>query len=153
MCLIRSSASSLRSARLSPNRPAPWIATHNPLSGNLEDRLLPPSGQFILGTDENGRDIFSRIVYGARTSLYIIALVAVTAAPIGLLIGTAAGYIGGWVEAVLMRLTDAFLAFPKLILALAFASALGAGLENAVLAIALTAWPPYARIEIGRAHV
>ena len=125
---------------------APWIATHNPLSGNLEDRLLPPSGQFILGTDENGRDIFSRIVYGARTSLYIIALVAVTAAPIGLLIGTTAGYVGGWVETGLMRLTDAFLAFPKLILALAFAAALGAGLENAVLAIALTAWPPYARI-------
>ncbi|WP_374384895.1 ABC transporter permease [Dongia sp.] len=125
---------------------APWIATHNPLSGNLEDRLLPPSGQFFLGTDENGRDIFSRIVYGARTSLYIIALVAVTAAPIGLLIGTTAGYVGGWVETGLMRLTDAFLAFPKLILALAFAAALGAGLENAVLAIALTAWPPYARI-------
>ena len=71
---------------------------------------------------------------------------AVTAAPIGLLIGTTAGYVGGWVETGLMRLTDAFLAFPKLILALAFAAALGAGLENAVLAIALTAWPPYARI-------
>ncbi len=125
---------------------APWISPHDPLSGNLEDRLLPPSSKFILGTDENGRDIFSRIVYGARTSLYIIGLVAVTAAPIGLLIGTTAGYVGGWVETALMRLTDAFLAFPKLILALAFASALGAGLENAVLAIALTAWPPYARI-------
>lgn len=125
---------------------APWISPHNPLSGNLEERLLPPSAKFWLGTDENGRDIFSRIVYGARTSLYIIGLVAVSAAPIGLLIGTTAGYVGGWVESALMRLTDAFLAFPKLILALAFASALGAGLENAVLAIALTAWPPYARI-------
>jgi len=125
---------------------ASWISPHDPLFGNLEDRLLPPSGKFWLGTDENGRDIFSRIVFGARTTLYIIGLVAVTAAPIGLLIGTTAGYLGGWVESALMRLTDAFLAFPKLILALAFAAALGAGLENAVLAIALTAWPPYARI-------
>ncbi len=125
---------------------APWISPHNPLSGELQDRLLPPSANFLLGTDENGRDIFSRIVFGARTTLYIIGLVAVTAAPIGLLIGTTAGYMGGWVETTLMRLTDAFLAYPKLILALAFAAALGAGLENAVLAIALTAWPPYARI-------
>ncbi|WP_374305748.1 ABC transporter permease [Ferrovibrio sp.] len=125
---------------------APWISPHNPLSGELQDRLLPPSANFLLGTDENGRDIFSRIVFGARTTLYIIGLVAVTAAPIGLLIGTTAGYLGGWVETTLMRLTDAFLAYPKLILALAFAAALGAGLENAVLAIALTAWPPYARI-------
>jgi peptide/nickel transport system permease protein len=125
---------------------APWIAPHNPLSGELPDRLLPPSSQFWLGTDENGRDIFSRIVYGARTTLYIIGLVAVTAAPIGLLVGTTAGYVGGWVESALMRLTDAFLAYPKLILALAFAAALGAGIENAVLAIALTSWPPYARI-------
>nr|WP_298681725.1 ABC transporter permease [uncultured Dongia sp.] len=125
---------------------APWISPHNPLSGELEDRLLPPSGKFFLGTDENGRDIFSRIVFGARTTLYIIGLVAVTAAPIGLLIGTTAGYVGGWVETALMRITDAFLAFPKLILALAFAAALGPGLENAVLAIAITSWPPYARI-------
>jgi peptide/nickel transport system permease protein len=125
---------------------APWIAPHNPISGELDDRLLPPSGEFWLGTDQQGRDIFSRIVYGARTTLFIIGLVAITAAPIGLLIGTTAGFLGGWVETVLMRLTDAFLAFPKLILALAFAAALGPGLENAVLAIALTAWPPYARI-------
>jgi peptide/nickel transport system permease protein len=125
---------------------APWIAPHNPLWGDLPDRLLPPSGKFLLGTDDQGRDIFSRIVFGARTTLYIIGLVAVTAAPIGLLIGTTAGYLGGWVETALMRLTDAFLAYPKLILALAFAAALGAGLENAVLAIAITSWPPYARI-------
>ncbi|MBK8159197.1 MAG: ABC transporter permease [Rhodospirillaceae bacterium] len=125
---------------------APWIAPHNPLWGDLPDRLLPPSSRFLLGTDDQGRDIFSRIVYGARTTLYIIGLVAVTAAPIGLLIGATAGYVGGWVETALMRLTDAFLAYPKLILALAFAAALGAGLENAVLAIAITSWPPYARI-------
>lgn len=125
---------------------APWISPHDPLSGDDLLRLLPPSSEYLLGTDEVGRDIFSRIVFGARTTLYIVGLVAITAAPIGLLIGTTAGYVGGWVETTLMRLTDAFLAYPKLILALAFAAALGAGVENAVLAIALTSWPPYARI-------
>ena len=85
---------------------APWIAPHNPLWGDLPDRLLPPSGKFLLGTDDQGRDIFSRIVFGARTTLYIIGLVAVTAAPIGLLIGTTAGYLGGWVETALMRLVE-----------------------------------------------
>jgi peptide/nickel transport system permease protein len=75
-----------------------------------------------------------------------VALVAITAAPIGLLVGTAAGYLGGWVDTVLMRITDIFLAFPRLILALAFVAALGPGIENAVIAISITSWPPYARI-------
>jgi peptide/nickel transport system permease protein len=125
---------------------APWIATHQPNEQNLAQRLLPPGGAHWLGTDEFGRDIFSRIVFGARITLYIVVLVAVIAAPIGLIVGTAAGYLGGWVDATLMRITDVFLAFPSLILALAFVAALGPGIENAVIAIALTAWPPYARI-------
>jgi peptide/nickel transport system permease protein len=126
---------------------APWIATHDPYAQNLAQRLLPPgSAGHWLGTDEFGRDIFSRIVYGARITLYIVALVAAIAAPIGLIVGTAAGYLGGWVDAALMRITDVFLAFPSLILALAFVAALGPGIENAVIAIALTSWPPYARI-------
>jgi peptide/nickel transport system permease protein len=125
---------------------APWIATHAPNDQNLAQRLLPPSAAHWLGTDDFGRDVFSRIVYGARITLYIVVLVAVIAAPIGLLVGTAAGYLGGWVDAALMRVTDVFLAFPSLILALAFVAALGPGIENAVIAIALTAWPPYARI-------
>ncbi|TGP68136.1 ABC transporter permease, partial [bacterium M00.F.Ca.ET.227.01.1.1] len=79
-------------------------------------------------------------------TLYVVILVAVIAAPIGLLVGTVAGYAGGWTDAVLMRITDIFLAFPKLVLALAFVAALGPGIENAVLAIAITSWPPYARI-------
>jgi peptide/nickel transport system permease protein len=125
---------------------APWLAPHNPLSGDLAARLQPPGGEFWLGTDQQGRDIWSRIVYGSRTTILIVVMVAISAAPLGVAIGASAGYLGGWVESCLMRLTDAFLAFPKLVLALAFAAALGSGIENAVLAIALTAWPPYARI-------
>ena len=126
---------------------APWIAPHDPLTQDLSRRLLPPGTPGnILGTDDFGRDILSRIIHGARITLYIIALVAVTAPVLGLLIGTVAGYFGGWIDAVLMRLTDIFLAFPRLILALALVAVLGPGIENAVLAIALTAWPPYARV-------
>ena len=126
---------------------APWIATHDPLAQNLSQRLLPPLSQgHLMGTDEFGRDIFSRIVYGSRITLYIVTLVALTAPLFGLLVGTVAGYFGGIVDQVLMRITDIFLAFPRLILALALVAVLGPGIENAVLAIALTAWPPYARV-------
>lgn len=126
---------------------APLLATHNPFAQDLGARLLPPgSDGYIFGTDSLGRDIYSRLLYGARISLYIVALVALVAPLLGLIIGTIAGYMGGWVDVVLMRFTDIFLAFPRLILALAFVAALGAGIENAVLAISLTAWPPYARI-------
>jgi peptide/nickel transport system permease protein len=126
---------------------APLLATDPPNLQNLANRLAPPgSGGHLLGTDELGRDIWSRIVFGARTTLTIVALVAVTAPVLGLVIGTAAGYFGGWIDRILMRVTDIFLALPRLILALAFVAALGPGVENAVLAIALTAWPPYARV-------
>lgn len=126
---------------------APAIATHDPYTQDLNLRLSSPGENgYILGSDSYGRDIFSRLIYGARITLYIVALVAVTAPLIGLIIGTVSGYIGGWVNTVLMRITDIFLAFPKLVLALAFVGALGAGIENAVLAIVLTAWPAYARI-------
>ncbi|WP_149141286.1 nickel transporter permease [Gemmobacter caeruleus] len=126
---------------------APVLATHDPIAQNLQNRLQPPgSPGHWLGTDDFGRDIWSRIVYGARITLSVIALVAVTAPVLGLIIGTVAGYFGGWVDAVLMRVTDIFLAFPRLILALALVAVLGPGIENAVLAIALTAWPPYARV-------
>ncbi len=125
---------------------APLIATADPLAQNLDLRLLPPSGTNFFGTDSLGRDIFSRIVYGTRVTLVIVLLVVVTVGPIGLLIGAASGYLGGWVDRLLMRITDVFLAFPRLVLALAFVAALGPGLENAVIAIAITAWPPYARV-------
>lgn len=126
---------------------APMLAPHDPFTQTLANRLAPlGTPGHPLGTDSLGRDILSRLIYGARITLYIVALVAMIAPVAGLLVGTVAGYAGGWVDAVLMRITDIFLAFPRLVLALAFVAALGAGIENAVLAISLTAWPPYARI-------
>ena len=128
---------------------APWLAPYDPVAGGdlRTERLLPPfSGGHLLGTDDQARDILSRIIWGSRLTLLVVVLVAVIATPIGLLVGTTAGYFGGWIDTVLMRTTDIFLAFPRLILALAFVAALGPGIENAVIAISLTAWPPYARI-------
>ena len=124
------------------------IAPYDPLAGGdlRTERLLPPSWDHLMGTDDLARDIFSRIVYGSRVTLLVVALVAAIATPVGLLIGTTAGYFGGWVDIVLMRVTDIFLAFPRLILALAFVAALGPGIENAIIAIAITSWPPYARL-------
>ena len=112
----------------------------------FDKRLMPPSATNWFGTDALGRDIFSRIVYGTRITLVIVLLVVVTVGPFGLLIGAISGYYGGWVDRLLMRITDVFLAFPRLVLALAFVAALGPGIENAIIAIAVTAWPAYARI-------
>ena len=125
---------------------APVLPLQSPYRQDLAGRLLPPSDAHWFGTDELGRDIFSRIANGARITLYIVALVSAIVVPIGLLVGTVAGYLGGVLDTVLMRITDIFLAFPRLILALAFVAALGPGIENAVIAISLTSWPPYARI-------
>lgn len=125
---------------------APWIATYNIGATDLANRLQPPSWEHYFGTDELGRDIYSRLVYGSRITLYIVSLTAIIAAPIGLIIGTTAGYMGGWVDTALMRIVDIFLAFPSLVLALAFAAALGPGIENAVIAISLASWPPIARL-------
>lgn len=126
---------------------APWLAPYDPIAQNLKLRLLPPLSEgHILGTDDFGRDILSRLIMGSRITLFIITLVAVTAPLFGMLVGTIAGYFGGWTDEILMRITDIFLAFPKLILALALVAVLGPGMENAVLAIALTSWPPYARV-------
>lgn len=125
---------------------APLIAPYDPIATNLGHRLLPPSSDYIFGTDEMGRDIFSRIIWGTRLTLYVVGLVAIIAAPVGIIVGTVSGYLGGFIDTALMRLTDIFLAFPKLILALAFVAALGPGIENAIIAISITSWPPYARI-------
>jgi peptide/nickel transport system permease protein len=126
---------------------APLLAPYPPTVGDLRtERLLPPSALHWAGTDDQGRDILSRLIHGSRITLQVVVLVAVLAAPVGLLVGTVAGYAGGWIDGLLMRVTDIFLAFPRLILALAFVAALGPGIGNAVVAIAITSWPPYARI-------
>jgi peptide/nickel transport system permease protein len=125
---------------------APWITASDGLEPDLANRLQVPSLEHWFGTDQLGRDIFDRIIWGSRITLYIVGLVTIIVVPIGLVIGIIAGYLGGIVDSILMRLTDIFLAFPRLILAMAFVAVLGPGLENAVLAIALTTWSPFARI-------
>ncbi|MDR6448145.1 nickel transporter permease [Paraburkholderia sp. 22099] len=125
----------------------PLLAPHDPLQQVLADRLLPPgSASHWLGTDQLGRDILSRLIDGSRLTLSIAILVVVIVVPVGLAVGTTAGFFGGWIDNVLMRITDIALAFPKIVLALAFAAALGPGVINAVIAISITAWPAYARL-------
>lgn len=126
---------------------APLIAPYGITEGTLgKDSFLAPSSEHLFGTDKQGWDLFSRVIYGARITLLVVAIVSLITPLIGLIIGIASGYFGGIVDVILMRFTDIFLAFPKLILALAFAAALGAGVENAILAISLTSWPVYARL-------
>jgi peptide/nickel transport system permease protein len=125
---------------------APLLATQDPGAQDLAARLSPPSWQHLLGTDELGRDLYSRLVYGGRITLGMVLAVVIMVAPFGLAVGCVAGYAGGVADKVLMRVTDIFLAFPRLVLALAFVAAMKPGVESAVFAIALTAWPPYARL-------
>ena len=125
---------------------APLLTPYDPGFQDLANRLARPSTLHWLGTDELGRDIFTRILFGGRTTLGMVIAVVLITAPIGLFIGCIAGYAGGLLDKTLMRITDIFLAFPRLILALAFVAALTPGVESAILAIALTAWPPYARL-------
>jgi len=126
---------------------APLIAPYSKSTEQvLTDRLNPPSAKHWFGTDDLGRDIFTRVIFGSRITLTIVTLVSIIVLPIGLAVGLLAGYRGGVTDTVLMRLTDIFLAFPRLILALGIAAALGPGIENAVIAISLTSWPPYARL-------
>lgn len=128
---------------------APWIAPY-PLQGaggpNVAAKLSPPSADYWLGTDHLGRDILSRIVYGTRVSLTNGMLIVAFSLLIGLPIGLAAGYFGGWIDEALMRGTDVFLAFPALLLAVLMAAALGPGFLNSVIAVAVTWWPWYARL-------
>ncbi|WP_338559920.1 ABC transporter permease [Erwinia sp. E_sp_B04_7] len=125
---------------------APLLTPYEPGFQDLANRLARPSALHWLGTDELGRDIFTRLLFGGRTTLGMVIAVVLITAPIGLFIGCIAGYAGGLLDKTLMRITDIFLAFPRLILALAFVAALTPGVESAILAIALTAWPPYARL-------
>jgi peptide/nickel transport system permease protein len=125
---------------------APLLATHDPSAQDLANRLAKPSAAHWFGTDELGRDVYSRVLFGGRITLGMVVAVVLVVAPIGLGVGCIAGYIGGWADRVLMRVTDVFLAFPRLILALAFVAAIRPGVPSTIAAIALTAWPPYARL-------
>ena len=125
---------------------APLLAPADPLKQVLSTRLDPPSAAHWLGTDQLGRDILSRMIYGARISLLIGVVVVGLAASVGTFVGLVAGYAGGWLDEGLMRLTDVFFAFPALILAMAISGALGPSLTNAMIAIAAVSWPVYARL-------
>jgi peptide/nickel transport system permease protein len=133
---------------------APLIAPHPGDAGNVThptETLLKPGGSHLLGTDQLGRDVLTRVLYGARTSLLIVVVVLAISALIGVPLGIVAGATGGWVDDVIMRITDVFLAFPALLLALALATVLSPSAEHAALAIAVTWWPWYARLARGSA--
>lgn len=124
---------------------APLLSPFDPNVQTISMRLLPPSATHWFGTDGFGRDLLSRVIYGTRPTLMLVALILVLTIPVGLLVGITAGYVGGWTERVLMRITDIFLSLPNLVIALAFVAMLGPGLMNGALALALTSWPPFAR--------
>ncbi|MCQ5472723.1 peptide/nickel transport system permease protein [Pantoea sp. AN62] len=124
---------------------APLVAPFDPNLQTMSSRLLAPSAQHWFGTDGFGRDLLSRVIYGARPTLLLVSLILVLTIPAGLLIGITAGYVGGWTERLLMRITDIFLSLPNLVIALALVAILGPGLMNGALALALTSWPPFAR--------
>ncbi|MEI8306606.1 MAG: nickel transporter permease [Chloroflexales bacterium] len=129
------------------------ISPYPPLEQNIPASLQPPSVAYLFGADKLGRDIFSRILHGARISLFTGLSVVVMASSVGTLVGAIAGYLGGWWDEAIMRLTDIFFAFPSLILAMAIAGALGPSLQNALIAVAVVSWPIYARLMRGQVLV
>lgn len=129
---------------------APLIAPDDPLAMAPDLRLTPPTLVHWMGTDDGGRDILSRVIFGARSSLLTALGILAMASVVGAAIGLAAGYLGGWVDEILMRVTDMFLAFPALVLAMAMAAALGPSLFNATVATAVVWWPWYARLVRGQ---
>jgi peptide/nickel transport system permease protein len=125
---------------------APFLAPYDPYDQKLEDMLLSPSKDHLLGTDALGRDILSRIIFGSRNSLMVGIVALGIAAIVGMIIGLTAGYFGGWVQALLMRFIDALMSFPMILLALVFAALLGGGLRNVMIALGISLLPGYARI-------
>lgn len=128
---------------------APYIATHDPLEQSLRDSFAPLSAKHLMGCDEFGRDLFSRVVYGARTSLIIQVFSVLIALVVGVALGAAGGYLGGWLDEVVMRFMDVLLAFPGILLALAIVAVLGPDLHNLIIAIAVYSVPQFARITRG----
>lgn len=132
---------------------APWLAPYDPDAQQLAQRLAPPAPAHWLGTDGLGRDILSRLIYGTRPTLALLALVALLTAPLGTALGVLAAYAGGVTERALAAATNVVMSFPQLVLALAFVGVLGPGLFHCALALALTGWPAYARLARGQTHV
>ena len=128
---------------------APWITGQDPADMSLPDRLAPPSAEHWLGRDENGGDVFTKLLYGARVSLLVAASVVFTSAAIGLLVGSWAGFRGGMTDALLMRAVDVFHAFPGFLIALAFVAMLGPSLRNLIFALCFTSWTGFARLVRG----
>ena len=118
----------------------------DPTAGDLRDAIMAPDAAHICGTDKMGRDIYSRVLYGARISLVSTFILVALVFVIGTALGVVSGYFGGWVDAVIMRLADMMIAFPGLVLAIAVAGMLGASMRNAIIAIAIVTWPKYARM-------
>jgi peptide/nickel transport system permease protein len=130
---------------------APWIATHDVGATNLSLRYLPPSAQYLFGTDSTGRDIFSRVVFGARISLEVGIVVVSVSAFVGTILGALAGYYGGWIDRVVSGYVfNVFLAFPGLLLAIAMVAFLGAGLNKLIFALCIIGWVGYARLIRGQ---
>jgi peptide/nickel transport system permease protein len=129
---------------------APVLSPYDPLAQSIPESLSPPSAKHLLGTDKLGRDMFSRMLYGARISLTVGLAVVALAGGLGTFVGLLAGYLGRWADELLMRVTDIFFAFPSLILAMAIAGALGPSLRNALIAVAVVSWPIYARLIRGQ---
>lgn len=125
---------------------APWISPHDPIKVNVAMKLKPPSAEHLLGTDHLGRDNLSRLLHGARISLGFAFLIFVSSIGIGLIVGTIAGYKGGWIDTVLMRFCEGVMAFPNLVLVLGIVGVFGPGLIQVVLALMLVQWVYYARM-------
>jgi peptide/nickel transport system permease protein len=128
---------------------APFIAPHDPAQQNLDQDLLPYSSNHLFGTDKLGRDVLSRTLYGGRVSLLVGVTTVAISLSLGLAIGSLSGYLGGWVDQLLMRLVDVLLAFPGILLAIAFTAVLGPGLDHVILALCLIGWTGYARLVRG----
>ena len=129
---------------------APVLSPRDPIEQNPIDSLKPPSASYVLGADKLGRDILSRMIHGARISVFAGLAVIAAAGCFGTALGLLAGYRGGWADEALMRVTDIFFAFPGLILAMAIAGALGPSLPNALIAVGVVTWPVYARLMRGQ---
>jgi peptide/nickel transport system permease protein len=129
---------------------APLVAPYDPIDQQVRQRLQPPSVAHLLGVDELGRDVFSRLLYGGRVSLPVAAVVVLLATVFGTLYGGLSAFAGSWLDEVGMRIVDMVLAFPSLILAMAIAAALGPSIQNSMLALLVVWWPPYARVARGQ---